>query len=170
MDLIDDLRAAVLRIPTMGNRAALEPVASPIEVAEFEHRVGLSLSPLWRRVYTEVGNGGFGPGYGLLGLVAGARTDEGNSAAEFVELLREPDPEDQQWKWPVGLVPICHWGCAIYSCLDLRADATPVVRFDPNGHGPGTGWEGAWWRESLASEIWLRAWIEGTLKFNAPAA
>ena len=169
MDLIDELRAAARRIPTMGGRVAPEPVASAAEVAEFEARVGRPLPPLWRRVYSEVGNGGFGPGYGLLGLVTGARTDEGKSAAEFVELLQQSDPDDPGWAWPDGLVPVCHWGCAIYSCLDLRSAAAPVVRFDPNGHGTQEGWDGAWWAEAETSGAWLRAWAEGRLAFESPA-
>lgn len=166
MDLIDQLRDAARRRKTMGGRRSPEPVASAAEVAEFERRVGRPLPTLWRRVYTEVGNGGFGPGYGLLGLVTGARTDEGDSAAEFVEeLLGGEDPEDPDFAWPEGLVPICHWGCAIYSCIDLRTEAAPVVRFDPNGHGPDFGWEGAWRREARTSRAWLRAWIERRLRF-----
>ena len=172
MDLIDELQAAARRIPTMGGRANPEPAASAAEVAEFERRVGRPLPAVWQRVYTEIGDGGFGPGYGFLSLVTGAaRTDEGNSAAGFVELLREgEDPDDPDFKWPDGLVPICHWGCAIYSCLDLRSAEVPIVRFDPNGHGPDDGWDGAWWQEAASSEAWLRAWAEGRLRFESPAA
>ena len=47
--------------------APLRP-APPAAVAEAEELAGRSLPSLLRRLYLEVGNGGFGPGYGLLGL------------------------------------------------------------------------------------------------------
>lgn len=169
MDLIDELRVAARRIPTMHGSARAEPVAARGEMDEFERRIAHPLPPLWRRVYSEVGNGGFGPGYGLLGLVTGARSDEGNAAVELYELFRQPDPEDAAWAWPQGVVPVCHWGCAIYSCVDVRSGPAPIVRFDPNGHGPETGWDGAWWQEASSSEAWLRAWVEGRLTFASPA-
>ena len=169
MDLISELRTAAQRIPTANGRATPEPVASAEEIAEFERRVGRPIPPFWRRVYSEVGNGGFGPGFGLLGLVTGARNDEGDSAAELLAVFRESNPEDENWA-PDGLVPIAHWGCAIYSCVDLRTEAAAVVRFDPNGHGPDEGWEGAWSQEAEASEEWLQTWIEGRLAFDSPAA
>lgn len=34
------------------------------EIAESEELLGFTLPPFVRRVYTQVGNGGFGPGYG----------------------------------------------------------------------------------------------------------
>ena len=37
-------------------------------LAETEARLGFTLPPLLARVYTEVADGGFGPGYGLLSL------------------------------------------------------------------------------------------------------
>jgi hypothetical protein len=150
----------------MDGRTDPAPLASPEEVRAFELAFGYALPPLWRRVYTEVGNGGFGPGYGLLGLISGAVTDLGDSALPLYRTLRESDPEDPGWEWPEGLLPVCHWGCAIHSCIDLRIPAAPVVRFDPNGHGPYEGgWEGAWRPEAESSEAWLRAWTRGELEF-----
>src|SRR5688572_7984728 len=40
-------------------------------VEEAEALAGAPLPPLLRRLYLEVGNGGFGPGYALLGLRGG---------------------------------------------------------------------------------------------------
>jgi hypothetical protein len=46
------------------------PTTSAI-VEAAEAKLGFSLPPLLRQLYTEVGNGGFGPGYGLFGLEGG---------------------------------------------------------------------------------------------------
>jgi hypothetical protein len=34
--------------------------------------------------------------------------------------------------WPIGLIPICEWGCGIASYLDCSRPEVPVVRLDPN--------------------------------------
>ena len=47
---------------------AVAPPASPEEVAAAEASLGFELPPLLRRLYLEVGNGGFGPAYGLEGV------------------------------------------------------------------------------------------------------
>jgi SMI1 / KNR4 family (SUKH-1) len=95
--------------------------AEPIDGAEMdkaESRFGFPLPPLLKRLYTDIGNGGFGPGYGLMGLINGFRDDIGDSALESYELRREADPAELGWHWPADLLPICTWGCAIYSCID----------------------------------------------------
>src|SRR5690242_10047052 len=44
------------------------PPATVAEVDAAEAALGLAIPPLLRRLYTEVGNGGFGPHYGLEGV------------------------------------------------------------------------------------------------------
>jgi hypothetical protein len=41
-----------------------------------------------------------------------------------------------------------------------------VIRFDPNGHGPGVRWESAFEEESLSIRSWLLSWAAGTLEFD----
>jgi hypothetical protein len=41
------------------------PPVSPEVLAEAERRLGFPLSPLLRALYTQVGDGGYGPGRGL---------------------------------------------------------------------------------------------------------
>jgi hypothetical protein len=43
---------------------SLPPPASPRELAQSEERIGFNLPPLLRSLYSEIANGGFGPGYG----------------------------------------------------------------------------------------------------------
>ena len=84
--------------------------AAPEAVEEAEEEIGYPLTPLLRRLYLEVGNGGFGPGYGILGLKDGHSDDGGHTA---IELYRERAPRE-------GLLPVCYWGCGIYSLIDCR--------------------------------------------------
>jgi hypothetical protein len=60
----------------------------------------------------------------------------------------------RNWKWPNGLLPICHWGCAILSCADC-ADL-----FDPNVHH-GDDWADSFFEESDGFEMWIRVWASG---------
>jgi hypothetical protein len=71
-----------------------------------------------KRIDVEIGNGGFGPGYGLIGLTNGAPDDQDKTAPAIYDWFRGGDPHDASWEWPAGLLPICHWGCAILSCVD----------------------------------------------------
>src|SRR6266404_724628 len=36
--------------------------------------------------------------------------------------------------WPERLVPICNWGCAVYSCVDCSTSEYLMTVFDPNPH------------------------------------
>ena len=88
------------------------PPASGAELARSERRLGFRLPPFLGEVYQQVGNGGFGPGYGLIGLPGGFAHDEGKSIVELYHEYHVDSPDDPSWQWPDGLVPVCDWGCA----------------------------------------------------------
>lgn len=150
------------------------------EVAESEALLGFSLPPFVRRVYTQVGNGGFGPGYGgVLGLVAGA-TDESNLNAveRYCGWLEwQPDPEDYSletgevvvpWEWPRGVLAVCHWGCAIYSCIDCNQPDAPVLRFYQDRYHPTISVTDLMSSESPSFAAWLEAWLVAEQRHAAP--
>ncbi len=35
---------------------------------------------------------------------------------------------------PLKMLPICNWGCGIYSCLDCRTTDAPVYVYNPDLH------------------------------------
>lgn len=80
-----------------------------------------SLSCGWRSA-----NGGFGPGYGVMGVEGGFTDDLGHTVADLFEVYRQPDPEDPTWEWPERFLPICHWGCVVYSGIDCGQNLAPV--------------------------------------------
>lgn len=137
------------------------PPTTPAMVSDAEQQLGFLLPPLLRRIYTEIANGGIGPGYGLLGITDGARDDLGHTLIDLYQIYHQSDPDDPQWHWPTAVVPICHWGCAIYSCLDCRTSDTPVLIFDPNGHSLGTSWDDAFLPHAVSFEEWLTLWLDG---------
>ena len=97
----------------------LGALASPEVVLEAQRAMGCILHPLHRRLFEEVANGGFGPGYGLIGLPGGILDSEGRSLVELREILWI----DSETPMPHPVVPLCDWGCGIWSCLDSETGA-----------------------------------------------
>ena len=103
-----------------GEAPARELSAAPDEarLAEAERRIGRPLPPELRQLYA-IGDGGFGPGGGLLGL--------GELVARYHELTREPyGPLGQDW--PANLLPLFDEDPQLI-CLDL--DNGGIVEWDP---------------------------------------
>jgi hypothetical protein len=134
---------------------ALTP-ATPQAVREAEAVIGHKLPRLLRRLYLEVGNGGFGPGYGVLGLSGGHRV--GGQTA--LDLYRQATPTSWRSVLPAGLLPLCAWGCAIFSFTDCSHPDGRMWAWDPNGGPAG--------REALFDQAvklgdWLDRWVAGKL-------
>ncbi|MGI4792044.1 MAG: hypothetical protein ACRYFS_24745 [Janthinobacterium lividum] len=103
----------------------------------------------------EVGNGGFGPGDGILAL----------SSA----LL------------PGRLYQLCDWGSGIRSALDCTRPEAPVIRIDANmakadvpvrvpealHFDRASAVKEACWIESPSLEEWLTGWLDGLPLFYA---
>jgi hypothetical protein len=145
---------------------ALPPPASPRELGELERLTGLDLPQFLREVYLSVANGCFGPAYGLMPLTRHPLDEREETILEVYRSFLLPDTEDPAWAWPKSLLPICDWGCAIRSCVDCSSGEGAVIRFDPNGHGPGARWESAFEEESPSIRSWLMSWATGTLQFD----
>ena len=142
---------------------------------EEERRLGLTFPLLLKRLYTEVGNGGFGPGEGLLSLIPLSVSDHPISYfyINFRAIRNRKGAE-----WADGVLPFNHWGDLILSCVDLTnsCEDPPVVRFEPNMPKSATfanlkGWPflGAGLipeRENLS--MWFEAWIKGEEMFHRP--
>ena len=117
------------------------------DVARAEAELGFRLHPMLAELYRTVGNGGFGPDYGLLPL----------EDAVDLYVLRRAAGAGNAWAWPTGVLPILDWGCDMNACVDCRSDEGTVLLFEPNPGEP----EQAWWIEQPSLEAWLRAWIDG---------
>jgi hypothetical protein len=134
------------RIPSL---PPLEP-AKVDAVTTCEATIGRPLPRLLRRCYLELGDGGFGPGYGLVPIA--------DLAPSYL------DPGSTQW-FPGqarNLLTICHWGCGITSLVDLRDPYGPMWAMDPN---PVSGDEraSALFRQDMTLALWLLRWTESRL-------
>ncbi|WP_299614274.1 SMI1/KNR4 family protein [uncultured Tateyamaria sp.] len=132
------------------------------ELSESKRKLGFEPPALYVTLMQTVGNGGFGPGYGLMGLVGGATDDMGKTSVELYKDFSQFDSDDPAWKWPYGLLPVCHWGCAIYSCIDSTNDGAPIKTWDPNEWEEGTSPELAIRSTEISLAQWLETWSDGT--------
>lgn len=121
------------------------PQRQPLPVAivrQAEQRMGVVLPDLLVRVYTEVGDGGFGPGLGILGIGEDGwgAGDGGTMTQMWTRMLSDPPRA-----YALG-IPLCDYGCAIW---DFLSPGPPHhVR-----EQPGSG-------EADAAGLPLSAWLE----------
>ena len=165
--LLDHLRARIRTIDTATGMAryvssTIFPPAAVDLVDSAEQRLGFQIPALLRDIYTQVGNGGFGPGYGLVGLDGGAQDDQGGTIVDLYLLYKQGDPGDSHWRWPDYLLPVFYMGDAVYACIDCSLADSPVTIFDPNVHTEGELWDGSFKLESISLEEWLEDWLGGS--------
>ncbi len=150
MELIERIKIKEIGVPA--NSKAIE---------DAEKELGFSLPPILKEIYLNVANGGIGPGYKILGVKGGHTSDEGDTISELYTALCSSDSKDPSWKWPYGLVPFCHWGCAIYSCIDTTKQSYPVVWFDPHLREMGEPMSQHFIPHKLSLSEWLHGWVGG---------
>ncbi|MGA5822317.1 hypothetical protein ACPC54_31160 [Kitasatospora sp. NPDC094028] len=100
--------------------------APPEAVAELEAAVGHRMPPLLRRIYLDIADGGFGRRDGALSLTE--FRDEPRMVETYLD-WREGYGEN----YPVSVVPLLTWGCAIWSLVDFSTPAGRMWGWDPHG-------------------------------------
>jgi hypothetical protein len=136
---------------------SLPEPAGASTLARAEAALGFTLPPLLADLYLRIGDGGFGPEYGLLPLLDSPPAGEPAAVAQYLANL-ESGRKDPDWPWPEGVLPISHWGCAMYACVDCRAPEAPVLLFEPNSDDS----DHAWYVDAPSLTAWLSAWVDGT--------
>ena len=164
-ELIDRLAKRLSNNPNsvdvLGNEFRACPPASEQVIIATEKRLGFNLPQILRRIYLNVANGGFGPGYGVMGVEGGFTDDLGNTVADLFESYRRPDPEDPAWYWPERFLPICHWGCVVYSAIDCSQEFSPVYFVDVGVKDTGAPMETIIKLHKPSLELWLGDWLDG---------
>jgi len=138
----------------------VEPL-SESEIARAESRLGKRLPSLLRAAYSDIGNGGFGPGYGLLPLILFEEPPGHETVVDIYVAFRGSVADDPAWSWPDNLVPFCDWGCAIRSCVDCASPDGAVFTFDPNVRQAGQDMSASLAATHSSVEAWLRDWVAG---------
>jgi hypothetical protein len=135
----------------------LYPPANIEQITAAEARLGFALPELLRDIYLQIGNGGFGPGYGLIGIEGGATDYRDRSLEQVYESFRRsmpglPSPWSEQW------LIISEYGCGIWECLDCSQPDGKVYYYDPNIPGDGP-WGDFLVPEFNSLEEWLDLWL-----------
>lgn len=185
--LIERLRSHIQdpKLTTSMNRFSprkhsLFPPTTPAIVEAAEAELGFRLPPLLRELYTQVGNGGFGPGYGIFGLEGGYIDQDiindfnGGTLVEWYFAFRgndnqipelthefdfednfslfiDPEPKPDHWGWFDKLVPVCNHGCWQLSCIDCSKPDFPVLFY--------IGYGNEFQLASFTFDAWLEDWL-----------
>lgn len=141
------------------------PPASNKTLNSAELEVGFELPELLRAIYLSVGNGGFGPRYGIVGTKGGAKLD-GRTLETHYRGMVKLEAENSVWWWPEGLLPLANYGCGMWSCVDCEYKNLPMILWDPNNLDSGLdgddarlNWGSAFWDQGQSLKTWLEGWL-----------
>ena len=157
---------------TWYHHTAFPPVTEE-HLAYTEALLDFELPSFLRRLYLEVGDGGFGPGYGLFPLDDDRSGETIHSDSLLVAYLsmrsmsqkdideHYADEEEKPALWPERVLILCDWGCNIYSCLNCSSPELPILRMDSN-----INFMVEWAIEAPSLQRWLEAWVDGKPLFD----
>jgi hypothetical protein len=129
---------------------------SASEISAIERQLKIEFPITLRRLYAEIGDGGFGPGYGFLAMRK-PEDQQSDTVVSLYEVFKENDPEDPTWKWPDELLLISDWGCAIRT--GVVCSTGQVVVFDPNLYD--SDWAATFLDQRCTLDEWLAKWCDG---------
>lgn len=136
-----------------------------------EQELGFPFPPFLRLLYSSIANGGFGPGYGLIGAKGGF--DEAGTIVEMyqyhttrAQLVDLEQYERAIWPdsllelpetvWPRFMLYLCDWGEANVSCLDCVTGHVLLVRMGEKYRRYVLEMQAsssqAWWEQWLAEK------------------
>ena len=92
--------------------AQLAPCATESQIAATQQQLGVDLHPFHVALLRHVGNGGFGPGDGLVGGLGGRCDEDGRTLVELRRAVLEPGH--------TNAVAICERGDGVWSGMDVR--------------------------------------------------
>jgi hypothetical protein len=149
------------------SRKAIPPVsAKGLQIAE--RAIGFKLPELLRAVYCKVGNGGFGPEYGIVGTKGGAKLDGCTLESCYQDMLKL-EKENSVWRWPQHLLPLANYGCGMWCCVDCDYQKLPMILWDPNNldieldsANARLNWGNSFWDQGLSLRTWLKSWLAET--------
>jgi hypothetical protein len=163
--IVDRLRQHLKTHPHSIDPTGIEFKACPpcligvVERAEVE--LGFVIPETLKEIYTAVANGGFGPGYGVMGVCGGFTDDRGDTVEKLYAAYRRGIPDDPSWQWPEGWLPICHWGCVVYSVMDCLHPPYPVYFMDAGVKQAGAPMDSITHFHKGSFDGWLSDWMDG---------
>jgi hypothetical protein len=154
-------------MPDVSNKAEFYKIPPPVSIHEMEvaeKKLGFTIPSLLRVLYLQIGNGGFGPGYGIFGLNdAGAKNYHKNLVDWYLEYTGFSHPDYPVF--PRQFLTICDWGDNITSMVDWTISKSPVFRFNGDKYDEGA-FEKVINPESPSLQIWLEDWVSDKSMFQ----
>jgi hypothetical protein len=131
------------------NKISVAAPAAASAISDAEATLGFSIPHLLKLIYLNVGNGGFGPGYGIIGVAGGHASNLGTLVETYDQIQK--GAKYLRLDWQAGLLPFCEWGCNIFSC----------VACDDENHQVFTSEECRAHREPYQLKDFLSMWLKG---------
>lgn len=125
------------------------PPCLPEAVHQAEKELQLKFPWLLVECLTKVGNGGFGPGYGVIGI-QGNESDFGDLVNTCTQIRRQRDQANKQWVH--DLLPFCTWGGNIFACVDCKTTDVWILRGEAENELEKT---------SMSLEAFFSRWLDG---------
>lgn len=156
MNLIQQIKTRALnsetRIDMHIGVTELPPVLSIKDIEKFEQEIGYPLPELLKQLFLQIGNGGFGPGYGLFPLISDKEENMLNFSQDFVDCQFD--------FWKTSHIPLVHWGCGIYTFMDLDQPEAQLQVFDGNNYDEEDPQFNGVFNIPHNLESFLQAWVD----------
>jgi hypothetical protein len=138
----------------------LEKSTLKYNLINLETKIGLTLPPVIKQLYLELGNGDFGPDYGFF-LLEAAEGNKKITLDQAYQELHQAKIKDWDWELSKLLVPFLYWGADIYSLVDCGDPNGAVYVLDENLKDEKTTWQSCVWKHQGSLLDWLKKWSEG---------
>lgn len=130
-----------------------DALPSPVDVlaiADAEQKLGFALPPLLVQLYSQVANGSFGPGAGIMSLQDVVET--------YLGLIKAP-PGQRGQKWPVHLLPITSTDPG-HDCVDIKSGEIIFWDEEELASGPSDKvWKKSFKFDASGLQQWFERWL-----------
>ncbi len=158
--LVERFRERIRREPTTDYQQMPpirpRPPVTLEALAKAEAKIGFQLPALLRLLYTEIGDGGYGPGRGLEHL----DDNEWSLVARAERTCVEAAAEGDAW-WPPRLVEFVSWGGHYTSCVDCSGSPYSVWFYDHDRNIDGATQTDYLLFQAESLEGFLKEWLDG---------
>lgn len=134
----------------------VNPPVSAETFALANSKLGIVIPKELRWLYENVGDGGFGPGYGLFPLLQNF-----SFSGRFDTIVSQTFDKRElsavyEYNWSNNYLVICSYGCTFSSCIDISVKNSPVFFVEDTEGIVGE-------LQSDSFLLWLEFWLDGRL-------
>ncbi len=160
----------VLKQPAKNADRPTLPILNQNEWDQVVNKLEYDPGEFVKGLYTEVGSGFVGPGFGTLPIAS----EHGAGICLLDYSIKRSKYYDGYW--PKHLLGLVDWGCGIISCIDCSDINLPVIRFEASykeyedsfekGDEENLMWGNCFGLESTSIYEWWQNWLDGRELFD----